>query len=833
MGFDTWFSSGDRKGEAIAEIVEGAGDVRVKFNQEVRWQAGRVSQKLQYNDAIFAGEESQVKMKVGGSQLQLKSNTMVILRKENLFNSLNLSYGGLKGLMAKDEKLIIETANGEKFEIKADAASKIAIDSNAGKTSIRVVEGNASLTKDGKKQSLSSRDQVEFTSQKRNDPLVFRLPDRAVSYSYNAEERVHFDWAYQSGRRVGGIDEFSFEASNDPAFKLLSLREQIIARQNLESTIPVPSDLYYRVKDKSGAFSETRRLRLLRPQVPSIMQPAANAVHETEAGQSYKLSMRLSEPQPQSKLWLQIARDPEFNDLIERKTLIDPTASIELPIGQYYLRAKAEFNQLTSDGTTLQTEWSETRPVLVRERIGITIAQSRISSSIIIPNLNYPAALYRAPELRIQEHLAQTPQFSRFFERQMASGHELVVSKAGEPDAIKLSGPGFPATWIQPGLSRISYHLESLGQVTVAEKSQPIRIEMEAPNRLSATREEGLSWSPILFAKAYEGELRLAGGEVKKFVSQKPNYMEDLPVNREHGFRVRALGEEARPISGWSEPYTFTYKPAPPPPVQTLAQSEEPSQAREPAEETSTSVLKIDERKLTAWEKVGYWIWMGTGVNFFDVRQTVSNTADVAYKNIAGPSFFAEAGYMAKSRLGAIFGYKRTPGEVRIENYPVNKREFVWDTYSLEGIFGLPWASRILNHTINWGLRAGVQQHSFPFLYIETGRNVINSQSEMTAASLGFFLETTGRWKQHMHMRWQQPIASSTTGGNSFEIQPRMAFDGSVGTSYLLTERLKTGLFWYGQMHNYNFTYRSATQSNSGYQSLFYSNMELRLGLDF
>jgi hypothetical protein len=43
------------------------------------------------------------------------------------------------------------------------------------------------------------------------------------------------------------------------------------------------------------------------------------------------------------------------------------------------------------------------------------------------------------------------------------------------------------------------------------------------------------------------------------------------------------------------------------------------------------------------------------------------------------------------------------------------------------------------------------------------------------------------------------------------------------------------GAYWYGQWHEYKFNYYNANDGveNSGDQSLFYSNAELRLGLEF
>jgi hypothetical protein len=365
FGFDSLWMKEDRAASnepAVAEIVGRTGDVRVKYSDEVRWQKGRDEQKLMLNDSVFAGENSQVELAVGESKLKVESNTLIVLRKESAFKSLNLNYGSLSGLLAKNEKLVIETADGEKFEMNAGEASKIRIERKGKKTSVRVIEGNAKIIKDGKTQNLSSRDQIEFSEKKKLDPLVFRSPARFVFYSSESNVPVKFAWGYASGRAPGEHEDFTLEMSADPEFHQLVMREDVRGAAEFEAGLGFPQELYYRVRDGRGNFSESRRLRLLKPDIPRILEPKDGAVLDAEANSGFPVELDTTPPQPESKILLTVARDPEFRDLVETKTLLEPHTRFDLPLGTYYLRARAEYADFNG-------AWSAATRIVVRAKL--------------------------------------------------------------------------------------------------------------------------------------------------------------------------------------------------------------------------------------------------------------------------------------------------------------------------------------------------------------------------------------------------------------------------------------------------------------------------------
>ena len=106
----------------------------------------------------------------------------------------------------------------------------------------------------------------------------------------------------------------------------------------------------------------------------------------------------------------------------------------------------------------------------------------------------------------------------------------------------------------------------------------------------------------------------------------------------------------------------------------------------------------------------------------------------------------------------------------------------------------------------------------------------VNSAASL-ATSAGVMAEWTWyRWRYYWNLRYQHPL---TMSAESSQLSPKFAFDGSFGTAYYLTKTVKTGLFWYGQWQQFNFTSSDAAISNIGTESLFYSAIDLRLGLDF
>ena len=123
-----------------------------------------------------------------------------------------------------------------------------------------------------------------------------------------------------------------------------------------------------------------------------------------------------------------------------------------------------------------------------------------------------------------------------------------------------------------------------------------------------------------------------------------------------------------------------------------------------------------------------------------------------------------------------------------------------------------------------------------PLLTVE---DFINNSVEVITPSLlnlslgaSYSYRLSSRWGAEAILRAQWPLSASATGAKELNIDPSLAFDGSLAASYRAYKDLYLQFAWYGQYLNFNYQINSATQQ-LGQQSLLQSHMELRAGFRF
>lgn len=231
--------------------------------------------------------------------------------------------------------------------------------------------------------------------------------------------------------------------------------------------------------------------------------------------------------------------------------------------------------------------------------------------------------------------------------------------------------------------------------------------------------------------------------------------------------------------------------------------------------------------------RIDFWIWGGLGVNYTSSVQSVEGYSNLEFGRIKSPSSMIRAGFYVSDHAGLDLGFKTTPGEASSsESITVTNGIYNWLTMSAEGLYR--WTSDSARS--DWTLRAGVQQHQMPFLIGEGVDSVSIVDTSLTNLSLGFEYRKQLKKKMRLEwlMRYQHPISASNTGVNSFRVTPKLHFDGSVGTAYQIGENTYVGIYWYGQYHDFDFKYLTDSSLEvSGRQSLFFTNFDLRLGMEF
>lgn len=224
-----------------------------------------------------------------------------------------------------------------------------------------------------------------------------------------------------------------------------------------------------------------------------------------------------------------------------------------------------------------------------------------------------------------------------------------------------------------------------------------------------------------------------------------------------------------------------------------------------------------------------FWFWLGAGANYQYYKQTIPSVdGDSSFQNLKAPTIFARAGFQAQ-HLGLDISFKDTPGEIKSSpSVAVQNGKYQWQTISAEGLY------RLDNPV--WNLRFGFQHHQMPFMVLDTMTSTVAVTSNtLTLLTFGFdrFYKLSDNLRTEWQMRYQHPVLSGAGDGAKFTVSPKFAFDGSVGGVYNFTKNFRGGVYWYGQWHSYNFSYENPPNVSSGDQTLFYSNIELRLGLEF
>jgi hypothetical protein len=226
-----------------------------------------------------------------------------------------------------------------------------------------------------------------------------------------------------------------------------------------------------------------------------------------------------------------------------------------------------------------------------------------------------------------------------------------------------------------------------------------------------------------------------------------------------------------------------------------------------------------------------FWMWVGAGANYTQVTQSAPGFTDLRFDTISTPSIVARGGFFFAENLGLELNYRSTPGEVKqSESLAVSGGSYQWRTLSSE-LLVRPWAS---TNESRWLIRFGVQQHQLPFLIPTRTSSVDVIDASLTTVSLG--ADYSYHFKK-LRIEWQgrylYPVRSMAPSSR-LEMNSQIALDGSVGAVAPLSERVKIGVYWYGQFQKYKFEYEDGGQNGfSGTSEFFQSTLDFRIGVEF
>lgn len=531
---------------------------------------------------------------------------------------------------------------------------------------------------------------------------------------------------------------------------------------------------------------------------------------------------------------LEFAQDSEFAQIVHRvkATSTDllsfsPKSSIK-----GYVRVRSELD--VSSAIPFDIQVFERQPAAIAPPL--VTSPPPLNKGVLIPNREYPSWAYGSEESATTYLTNNEPDRILLFKSPLETPLELRHN-----GAILATDSLLPKPMIKPGgpvyfeYRRTPEEPWSVIQkidVTLVPPRKTLSRGFDAMDS-SSTENFELAWTPVLFAHSYDLQMiNLQTQERMSFETKRSQQYVKLQPNQPYAWKVRALDKNRRPISQYSPAYPERLRI-----IKTPLAKAAPAPERQPTNLDSTLTAKKpdDLEQNFQHRPEGLWGWAGTGFNFTNYNQVVPGVGIINDNNIAGPSRFLELGYNWINGFGVVGSFKETPGEVRLRDTNLLGSDYLWRTFSLEALFERALANTtVLGHRASIGARVGFQDHRIPYIQQVGDSTLELRQNQMQTLSLGFISRfDRRRVSYHMTMRYQIPLASSATGANEFTINPNYAFDGLIGASYLLSDRWRVGWFWYGQIHDYAFSYTDDLQTLLGTQSLFYSNMDLRIGYDF
>lgn len=839
--FDSWMWGGHRdRSEKIGIITSRTGDIRHKLDGDLKWQRASSGDDLVYNDAVYAGSGSQAELQVGQSKMTVSENTLVVLRRQKELTFLNLNYGTLFSKVAKNEKIVVEDGSGKTFEISSAKNSNLVFrKTKGGKTQVDVTSGEAEVMVNGQKKLLHSSEQMVL-----DDKAHVKTPDLRLHFTHPVNNEIvysegpvelPFGWAWSGLHRDQLDDQYTLEFSTTPTFEKLHASKGV--RGHLETTMHASQSLslYTRVRGPDGELSEVERVTFVRMAAPTIVKPIAD-FHYVIPQDQPNLTEAEIQHDSRSNVWYQIARDAEFKNLVVNRTMSETKAVNELPDGQYFIRARASY-----PGNNV-TAWTQSNPFTVeKDRAEIRLSGHEPPTHIIIPNRSYPPDLYGASPKRVREYMASRGFLNDFFPLSRDQFDEIRVQHDGG-DPIVQKDASWAKEYSVPGRYLYRYQVSKMGYKPSAWSSERrLQIEMEPPHPVGRPsygeldadghRPTSFAFTPLLYAASYDVELshNTAFTNATELKTTSATVHTKLKPDGDYYWRARARDRQGRIISQFSKPNRLENMPQVP---QFLARNDA---NRKPASDEGQNRVQVNRNAKETWEPSGWWAWVGSGMNFTEYRQSVPGVSTLDSQDNKSPSEYLEGGYIGAQGWGGIVSYKRTPGQIAMNNAAIDHSDFLWTTMGLEATWRKAAPFTIFGRPVLYGMRAGMQDHHLPFIFVKNSADPLQlKNNEMLNASAGVLLEQTrDRWKYYWLMRYQYPISSSADGSATYSINPTFAFDGSLGTSYNFTDRAKIGLFWYGQWHQFNFVYGDGADTNRGFQSLFYSNIDLRLGFDF
>ncbi len=858
---------------SVGRVVPLGKDVRHKGSAH-EWTQVQDTQSVYELDRVYAGEGSRARVDLdSGGRLYVSPSSLVTISRLKEDEVAQVESGSLIGELLKGGRLLIKQKNKI---TELTGQGKVLIKKSAKGLQLEILHGSFDITKSNKTKRITEPSKVTIVedvaantgseSEMANHSLEEEIkieplptvsllnPSQGSSLWLKSAEFVAFKW---QGAPVGKPVKFSMAYSPDFKTGLYSTQ---VNGDSYSMKINPMLQYYWKVesadREANPWQSSTGLFATWMKEGPKLVSPHSQAA----LLEKQKLSFNWNDQADSTDYLVEIARDHEFKNIIASQKQMATTwnPETEVPPGQYFWRVTSSHPQRES----LQSEVGS---------FSVSKLQPVVLPALSLAGANLNFELYEKDNYDLARKLTGY----HYTKEVNLSSPVGVKAKRYEWDVNSSSqGRSFSKIYSTalPELNDAELQVPSQYFVKVryqndadrwSEWSQAVsaRVILAAP-RLWVEQNKSrvhLKWTQMKNAPMYEfmtsKDAKFVGVVAKKADTSKYIY-EDLEPGA-YFSRVRALNASGWPTSSWSKPVSFdvaapkVIASVPAPPVQLkpiiVSSPEKQKQILKKAldsrsvasisEEDSSSniaptAVKISNEEIKPKKVRNISLYSGIGTNYLKFNQKDSSGLESGnFSSVTSPTLMVEAGLQWDEKWKYSASFHQMPGTIM--NNPsttINQTDYKWSYLGVE-------AERKIYENIfgaQVSIMGGVQRHEMPFLIGGTNTDVELIQTQLTTGALGFHAEWRPQelWLLEAFMRYQVPLASGGGTGGVFKVTGGTSYDGLLGVSRRFFDNWKVGVYWFGQSHDLNYTFKSDDGSNDreGKQILFNSDLQVRVG---
>jgi hypothetical protein len=539
----------DSQNELIGDMSLSKNDVRRKNSDNFSWFPAEQKDSIYQHDSIFTGEDSRASITLkDGSVIEIQPNSLVTLNIKDGQMSLDLRYGNIKGQVAKGSTLTVTSAGKE---VKLDSSKQIdLIKDRYGKKALGPA---ADLHVD-----LITPSGTQVVKAKSTDPVKLR-------------------W-----KGTGPISKYELQVSKDDQFSEVVSRE-LTRHQNFDVTENLDDGNYHwriRAYDSGGRVAFTTKshdFTVSHYQSPEIVSPVTESVTNLEIigkPEEIRADAKVSwtSPTDYPKFHIQVARDPEFKDMVKNVLTPDKeSVAPKLQSGVYYARVAGYLpqKQISSSWSPVvkftmnliaKTQVLPPTPILITKKISFKPPK---------PDDRSPAAV-RAPVVEWKPVL-EVPQYKLQIskDRAFARPAEYMVKNPKTAWAQYRPGQYYYRVYsvTADGVSSLP---STVGVMNITSNDpilnpiHPVHLQASQSMPKPTPQEVKLSWSEVAYAKSYMVQVDKDDkfSKPEQFEFKSTSGVLTLPETGKYHVRVRALNDDSKSISDFSSSqiaeYSFT-----------------------------------------------------------------------------------------------------------------------------------------------------------------------------------------------------------------------------------------------------------------------------------